>query len=88
MCYTWSMRSIPQRTFWNDIARILREVEAGERLQVTVDGRPVAELVPIDDFRRTFVPRRAVINPLQRTRLGADFQRDIDAATGAGIDKL
>lgn len=58
------MRSIPQRILRNDIARVLREVEAGERLRVTVDGRPVADLVPIEYGGRTFVPRGAVLSLL------------------------
>ena len=31
----------------NDVIAVLRRVEAGERLRVTVSGRPVAELVPV-----------------------------------------
>lgn len=31
----------------NHISAVLRRVEAGERLRVTVSGRPVAELVPL-----------------------------------------
>ena len=38
---------IPARELRNDVSRVLRRVEAGERLRVTVSGRPVAELVPL-----------------------------------------
>jgi prevent-host-death family protein len=38
---------IPARDLRNDVSGILRRVEAGERLRVTVSGRPVAELGPL-----------------------------------------
>ena len=47
---------VPQRALRNETAALLRRVEAGERLTITVHGHPVAELGPIPK-RRTFVPR-------------------------------
>ncbi|MDQ3680467.1 MAG: type II toxin-antitoxin system prevent-host-death family antitoxin [Actinomycetota bacterium] len=41
------MAEIPSRELRNEVSAILRRVEAGERLRVTVSGRPVAELVPL-----------------------------------------
>jgi prevent-host-death family protein len=38
---------IPARELRNDVSAVLRRVEAGERLRVTVSGRPVAELAPL-----------------------------------------
>ena len=51
MCYDGGVRTIPQRTLRNRISEVLRQVEAGERVRITVDGRPVAELVA--EARRT-----------------------------------
>lgn len=45
------MATIPQRELRNDISRVLRRAEAGERIIVTVDGRPVAELGPVSSSR-------------------------------------
>ncbi len=62
------MRDIPARELRNDVGGVLRRVEAGERLRVTVSGRPVAELVPLarrpetmawDEFVRDLDERRA-----------------------------
>lgn len=50
-------RTIPQRELRNDIAAILREAEAGTEFTVTVRGRPVAKVVPIEESPR---PRRYV----------------------------
>lgn len=41
------MADVPARDLRNDVSGVLRRVEAGERLRVTVSGRPVAELVPL-----------------------------------------
>jgi prevent-host-death family protein len=38
---------IPARDLRNDVSAVLRRVERGERLRVTVSGRPVAELLPL-----------------------------------------
>jgi prevent-host-death family protein len=43
--------TIPQKELRNQVAAVLRRVEAGERLTVTVSGRPVAELSPVHRHR-------------------------------------
>ena len=42
------MATIPQRELRNDMAGVLRRVEAGESLRITSNGRPVADLVPVE----------------------------------------
>jgi prevent-host-death family protein len=54
---------ISVRQLRNHTAEVLRRVEAGESLRVTVDRRPVAELVPLPS-RATWVPRQRVIDSL------------------------
>jgi prevent-host-death family protein len=41
------MEDVPARELRNNVSGVLRRVEAGEHLRVTVSGRPVAELVPL-----------------------------------------
>jgi prevent-host-death family protein len=57
------MTEVPSRELRNDTAGVLRRVEAGEEITVTVNGRPVAELRPVgrrprwmskEDFLRNF----------------------------------
>lgn len=43
------MERIPQRELRNDVSGVLRRVEAGERLRVTVSGRDAADLVPVEN---------------------------------------
>jgi len=45
------MATIPQRELRNNVSEVLRRAEAGERIVVTVDGRPVAELGPVAGSR-------------------------------------
>jgi prevent-host-death family protein len=44
--------SISVRELRNTVSEVLRRVEGGEHLTVTVDRRPVAELVPLRRRRR------------------------------------
>jgi len=47
------MTDIPARELRNDVSGVLRRVESGEHLRVTVSGRPVAELVPLSPRPRS-----------------------------------
>lgn len=47
------MADIPARDLRNNVSGVLRRVEAGERLRVTVSGRPVAELGPLPGRAQT-----------------------------------
>lgn len=49
------MATIPQRELRNHSGEILRRAETGEQFTITVDGRPVARLVPFP--RRQWVPK-------------------------------
>ena len=42
------MATVPQRDLRNDTAGVLRRVEAGETVRITSNGRPVADLVPVE----------------------------------------
>ena len=46
------MATIPQRDLRNGTSEMLRRAESGERLTVTVDGRPIAELDPLRTARQ------------------------------------
>ena len=45
--YTWPMTAVPSRELRNDTRGVLRRAETGEPIEITVDGRPVAALVPL-----------------------------------------
>lgn len=62
-------RTIPQRELRNDVSAILREAEAGTEFTVTVRGRPVAKVVPIDapPERRRYVDRETLLRIFAET---------------------
>jgi prevent-host-death family protein len=47
MCYACRMGEVASRELRNDTRGLLRRVEAGEDVVITVDGRPVAVLRPV-----------------------------------------
>lgn len=52
MCYIRRMERIPVRELRNQASRVIRRARAGERLIITVDGVPAAELGPIRSAER------------------------------------
>jgi prevent-host-death family protein len=71
------------RELRNNGGDVLRRVEAGERLTVTRDGRPVAELVPLE---RRPLPIETVLEhyrnlpPLDPAALRRDIDELIDSS--------
>jgi prevent-host-death family protein len=66
-------------------ADILRRVEAGQRLRVTIDRRPVAELVPLP-ARTPWVPRGRVLESLVQTDAG--LRSELDKLVPDTVDEL
>lgn len=52
------MATVPQKELRNNVGEVLRRAEAGEDLTITVSGRPVAHLGPLD--RSPWVPAARV----------------------------
>ena len=83
------MAQVASRELRNQTRALLDRVEAGERITVTVDGRPIADLVPTT-ARRRWMPRdqfvRAVVvhqaDAALRRELAALSQQTTDDSTG------
>jgi prevent-host-death family protein len=73
------MATIPQKELRNNVGEILRRAEAGERITVTVAGRPVAELGPVT--RRQWVTGEA-LRSIWRTPMPRDMAADIERFPG------
>ncbi len=87
MCYNRAMDgSISVRDLRNTVSEVLRRVEGGERLTVTVDRRPVAEIVPLRR-RRTVsaVEARAVAS---RHAADSGLLRDVRGLMSETTDDL
>jgi prevent-host-death family protein len=73
-------RTIPQRELRNDVAAILREAEAGTEFTVTVRGRPVARLLPMEEpQRREYVDRETLLEIFAATPVDESWAADLRA---------
>jgi prevent-host-death family protein len=72
--------SIPQRELRNNIAEILRTAEAGTEFTITVRGRAVARLGPLDQprIRRVDVDLSSVQALLAETPVDDGFSSALD----------
>lgn len=77
------MRDIPQKELRNQVGEVLRRVEAGETLTVTVSGRPVAELGPA--HRRRWV-RGAALAGIWRGPAPRGFAGDLEKLPAGLVD--
>jgi prevent-host-death family protein len=89
MCYVVEVMAqparIPVRDLRNHVSEILRRVEAGETLEVTVNDRPVALLVPRADRPET-VPTREFLSSLPQA--DPQLRRDLAATLTETTDDL
>ena len=89
MCYDSGVHAeeISLRELRNNVSAVLRRVEAGERLRVTVDRRPVAELIPLS--RRRASMRWSELEPqLEGIRADAGLADDLRTAFPDTTDDL
>lgn len=80
-------RTVPQRELRAHIGAILREVERGETVRVTVSGRPVARIVPIEE-RRPYATRDELMAFIRSRKPDPTFRRDIRAILDQTVDEL
>jgi len=78
---------IAQRELRNDNAKVIEAVAAGESFVVTRNGVPVAELRPIQQSRRTFVPTAElqVLTGAEPRINGELFMADLDRVVDQGL---
>lgn len=81
MYYDAPVATIPQRELRNNVSEVLRRAEGGERLTVTVDGRPVAELGPLTG-PRSFAPPERLAEILEETPVDAGWRDDLRRMRG------
>lgn len=66
---------------------VLREVEGGHTLRVTVRGRAVADLIPVSDRQDHLTPE-AVRRIVDEAPLDEDFASDVATIADATVDEL
>jgi len=82
------MSVVASRDLRNHTGEILRRVAAGERVTVTVNGEPVAELGPPPSARRPSITRRELVELLAAHPADPGLARDLAALTAQTTDDL
>ena len=87
MCYACRMAEIASRELRNDTRGVLRRVEAGERVVITIDGRPVAVLTPLPG-RPRWIPRHEFIRRFGNKQADPGLARELRELTPDLTDDL
>jgi prevent-host-death family protein len=82
------MAEVASRDLRNDTAGVLRRVQAGEDLIVTVHGRPVARLVPFNSPRRRRLTWPELKNRLSAVQADPGLRMDLQYLAGDTTDDL
>src|SRR5919202_3144348 len=88
MCYSRSMAEIASRELRNNTAGVLGRVEAGEDVVITVNGRGVARLVPLQPARRRWLPRAELVRRLRIAQADPGLRSDLALLAGETTDDL
>jgi prevent-host-death family protein len=78
------MSDVSSRDLRNHTADVLRRVESGERIRISVNRRPVAELVPLG--QPTWVSGPAIEGILRDSPADAALLDDLAAVRGQVIE--
>jgi len=85
------MERIAVRELRNQVSQVVRRARDGERMLITVDGVPVAEIGPVSATERAnslaeLIATRAVAGP--RSRSGARPPRPVPAPSGRSSSSI
>jgi prevent-host-death family protein len=81
------MTDVASRELRNDTAGVLRRVQSGEEVTITVNGRPVAQLTGLRTTRR-WLPRAEMIARLRRAQADPGLRDDLLRLAGDTTDDL
>lgn len=81
------MGEVASRLLRNDTRGVLRRVQQGESVTITVDGLPVARLEPVAS-RSRWIARTAFINRILSTQADAALSEDLKLIAPDTTDSL
>jgi prevent-host-death family protein len=82
------MSEVASRELRNDTAGVLRRVQAGEEITITVAGRPAALITGIRPKRRRWVGKDEFLARLQRAQADPGLREDLAILAGETTDDL
>jgi prevent-host-death family protein len=78
---------VTSRELRNDTAGVLRRAAAGESVEITINGEPVAELGPLRTRRSHWTCSGALVDRLPKVQADPQLAADLRAVSG-GTDEL
>jgi prevent-host-death family protein len=78
---------VASRELRNDTAGVLRRAAAGESVEITVNGEPVAELGPLRERRLHWTSSALLVDRLTKTQADPALRHELAAISG-GTDEL
>lgn len=82
------MSAVAARELRNNTAGVLRRVELGEDVVITVSGKPVAQLIPLPDRRRRSLSRAELLRRLSSAQADPGLRDDLATLAGDTTDDL
>lgn len=83
------MTEVGSRDLRNDTAGVLRRVQAGENITITVKGRPVAVLSAVEPPpRRRWLSKAEMLSRLRIAQADPGLRDDLAALAGEMTDEL
>jgi antitoxin (DNA-binding transcriptional repressor) of toxin-antitoxin stability system len=79
-------RNVSIRELRNSTSGVIAELEAGERLTLTVNRRPVADILPHTQERDPWVPSSELRRIVSETPADPGLLDDLDDVRGAELD--
>jgi prevent-host-death family protein len=80
--------NVAVRELRNNTAGVLERVQRGEEVTITVRGRPVATLVPIEGRRRRPLPTSELLRRLKTSQADPGLRDDLARLAGETTDDL
>ncbi|HMJ78945.1 MAG TPA: type II toxin-antitoxin system prevent-host-death family antitoxin [Iamia sp.] len=81
------MAEVPSRELRNNTAAVLRRVQDGEEITITVRGKPVAEVVPVGSRRKGGLTFDELDRRLARIPFDPTFAKDMEWIKGEYTDE-
>ena len=88
MCYDRSMSMVASRELRNNTAGVLRRVQAGEEVTITVNGQPVAVIAAVRPRRRRWLTKGELVQRLETGQADAGLRVDLAELAGETTDDL
>lgn len=82
------MSYVASRDLRNHTAAVLQRAANGERVTVTVNGQPIAEIGPAAQTRPAAFSRASLLKVLAHRQSDSGLARDLETLAGATTDDL